>query len=151
MSFEKPPLGELKNESDVEQNYFYPLLTEPEPYGLGLPHSAIQTKSNIRRIKIGKGSDEKTYFPDHLVVLGGFPIMVCELKRPGTDLADAYREARLYAAELNAVYPSGINPVTRIVASDGRQTIAGPPDQAAPRYDVSYKEIDPYSDKFDEP
>lgn len=79
MSFDKPPLNELANESDVEQKFFYPLLTISEPHGLGLSHSAIQIKANIRKFKIGKGSDEKTYFPDHLVVLGGFPIVVCEL------------------------------------------------------------------------
>lgn len=100
----------LNNESDVEQKFLYPFTVEPQPLGLGLPPAVIQTKVNVRRLKIGKGADQKLYFPDYLVVISGFPLVVIEAKAPGESLEEAYREARLYAAELNALFAHGISP-----------------------------------------
>ncbi len=51
----------LDNESDVAQKFIYPFLTENLPLGLGFPSEVVQTKKNIRRLPIGKGSDKKIY------------------------------------------------------------------------------------------
>jgi hypothetical protein len=64
----------LANESDVEQKFLHPFLVEPQPLGLGLPIAAVQTKVNVRRLKIGKGSEQKLYYPDYLVVMSGYPL-----------------------------------------------------------------------------
>jgi hypothetical protein len=143
--FTKPTLAELTNESDVEQKLIYPLLVSDLPYGFGVPSTSVQTKRNIRKFVIGKGSDQKSYFPDYLIVLGGFPIAIVEAKTPGADLNDAYREARLYAHELNALFPSGVNPLTRVIATDGTKVLVGFADQAAAAVEIPYSEIDPYS------
>lgn len=92
------------NESDVEQKFVFPFLCAPQPTGLGFPTSSIKTKPNIKRFLIGKGNEQKLYYPDYLIVLLGFPLMVVEAKGPGEDLETAYREARLYANELNATF-----------------------------------------------
>jgi len=148
MTFNKPALAELANESDVEQRFTFPLIVAPYPHGLGYASAEILTKSNIRRFVIGKNSDQKSYFPDYLYVVGGLPLVVIEAKTPGSNLEEAYREARLYAAELNAIHPSGSNPLTYVIATDGVRTIAGPADQAVPLHDLAYDDITPYSAKF---
>ncbi len=68
--------ADLANESDVEQKFLYRFFTEPRPQGMGLPDSVIQTKANVRRFAIGKGSEQKLYFPDYLIVMLGYPLVV---------------------------------------------------------------------------
>ena len=148
MSFQLPPLEEIANEADVESKLIYPLLTAEEPYGLGLKSSAIHGKMSIKRFVIGKGSDQKLYYPDFLIVVDGFPIVAIEAKTPDEDVLTGFREARLYAAELNALYPSGINPLTRVVATNGKRWVAGPHDHNVPQLDFDYTDINPYSEKM---
>jgi hypothetical protein len=114
-----------RTESDVEQTFVYPLFTNPPPNGLGFDQSQIKTKANIRRLTIDKGSSKKLYYPDYAIVVSGVPLLIVEAKAPGEDLDEAFREARLYATEINARYPAGTNPCARIVATDGDRLIAG--------------------------
>src|SRR5882724_5145245 len=119
MKFDLPELDALQNESDVEQKLVYPLLVADEPFGFGIADREILTKQNIRRLPIGKGKDRKSYFPDYLVLVGGIPLVVIEAKKPKEDLDEAFREARLYAAEVNAIFHPGTNPLTKVVATNG--------------------------------
>jgi energy-coupling factor transporter ATP-binding protein EcfA2 len=112
----------LMNESDVEQKFVWPLLTASLPNGLGLPPSLIRTKPNLRDFEIEKRQNKKRYFPDHVVIIRGLPVAVWEAKPPSDDLADAVLECRLYATELNALYPPGINPCRFCVVTNGLQT-----------------------------
>jgi energy-coupling factor transporter ATP-binding protein EcfA2 len=112
----------LMNESDVEQKFVWPLLTSPLPSGLALPPSLIRTKPNLRDFEIEKRQNKKRYFPDHVVIIRGLPVAVWEAKPPGDDIADAVLECRLYATELNALYPPGINPCRFCVVTNGLQT-----------------------------
>lgn len=137
--------SELKNESDVEQKLIYPFLIESQPLGLGIPQAVIQTKVNIRRFAIGKGSDQKLYFPDYLVVSMGFPIVVIEAKHPNESIDVGYREARLYSNELNGLYQHGIAPAHYVVASNGVDLWYGYADQLEPLGKVACNEMGPYS------
>jgi hypothetical protein len=148
MRYEKPALSELLNESDVEQKFVYPLLVAETPYGFHVPTESIVTKQNVRKLVIDKGKAQKSYFPDYLIVKAGLPLLVIEAKERGNDLAGAFREARLYAAEMNALFPAGLNPLTRIVATNADELWAGLHDQAAPVHSLTYSEIDPYSETF---
>jgi hypothetical protein len=112
----------LQTESDVEQKFIRPLLTGAPPRGLGYNVAELFTKPNIRDFEIDKGRGSKRYFPDYVISLVGIPVMILEAKRPGEDLLSAAREARLYAAELNALYPSEINPCQFCVVSNGLDT-----------------------------
>lgn len=136
---------ELENESDVEQKFIFPLLVESQPLGLGLPPAVIQTKSNIRRFSIGKGSDQKLYFPDYLVVTLGFPIIVVEAKHPKESNEVGYREARLYANELNGLYPHGVDPASFVIASNGVELWYGYSDRAEPLGRVYCSDLGVYS------
>src|SRR5258708_39526128 len=148
MSFNKPKLAEMLNESDVEQKLVFPFLVAPKPYGLGLSSIQILSKQNVRKFSIGKGSDQKSYFPDYLIVKASLPLFVVEAKPRGTNLEEAFREARLYAAEMNAIFPAGLNPLTRVMAINGDSCFAGFYDQAEPHLKLSYSEIDPYCEKL---
>jgi len=150
MTFQPPSKDQLLTESDVEQKFVYPFLIAEAPFGLGLSSITILTKSNIRRFKIDKGKKEKSYFPDYLAVIAGFPLLVIEVKQPGEDLTEALREARLYASELNAAYPNKLNPVKRILVSDGNTFMAGYADTAKVAAKVTYEDFNVYSEPFSE-
>lgn len=113
---------ELTSESDVEQKFIFPFLTLLSPLGLSIPKSCIRTKPDIRSLEIGKGASAKRYHPDYVAVIGGLPVLIVEAKTPSESLEDAQREARLYAVELNAKYPTDINPCRFCVVSNGLST-----------------------------
>jgi hypothetical protein len=46
----------------------------------------------------------------------------------------------LYAAELNALFPHAINPVSRLLVSDGLRLLAGNADEAEPTYTLEREE-----------
>ena len=148
MEFRTPTLDDLQNESDVEAKLVTPLLTAAEPYGLSIGAANIQTKANIRRFRIGKGSAEKLYFPDYVVVSHGLPVVVIEAKAPTEDVMEGFREARLYACELNAAFPSGINPSRVVIATNGTRLAFGHWDQVEPIDVLGIGDIQPYSEKF---
>lgn len=140
--------SDVANEGDVEVRLVLPLLCQASPSGLGLPASYIQSKTNIRRFVIGKGSDQKQYFPDFLVVVAGIPLVVVEVKGPGEDVVEGLRQARLYAAELNAIFSANVNPVKYVVSASGERVLLGYWDQSTPKIDASWAEISPYSEKY---
>jgi hypothetical protein len=148
MEFEKPDWSTLESERDVEHKFLYPLLVCETPSGLGIDPTQVKTQKNLRKFTIGKGSDQKSYFPDYLITQGTIPLLIVEGKKPGSDVDGAFREARLYAAELNAIHPSGLNPARRVIASDGLRLLAGWHDQATPELIIPFAEIDPYSPKM---
>lgn len=117
-----PDPSSLVTEADVEQKVLWRILTLPPPHGLGLPPEFVFCKPSIRRFDIGKGSSAKLYFPDFVVPILGFPLLIVEAKAPGEDLDAASVEARLYATELNSKYPPGLNPCAYCVVSDGLTT-----------------------------
>jgi type I site-specific restriction endonuclease len=101
------------SESDVEQKFIVSLLLQAAPDGLGYSDVDYRTKVDIRKLAIDKGNSKKLYYPDYAIVCDGLPLLIIEAKTPGQDLREAMREARLYAAEINASYPKGINPCER--------------------------------------
>lgn len=123
---------ELHNESDVEQKLLFPLLTKGVPDGLGYDKTDVWTKASNRQFPIGKGNSSKLYFPDYIVVLAGFPVLILEAKPPGSDLQKALNEARLYANELNALFEHNFNPCKFTVACNGEELCWSKHDQQAP-------------------
>ncbi|HLH32549.1 MAG TPA: type I restriction endonuclease [Terriglobia bacterium] len=125
-------LPNLQTESDVEQKRFFAFTTTPEPRGLGYKQPSVRTKPNVRGFQIDKGKSAHIYYPDYVLLSQGLPVVVAEVKKPGASLEEAYREARLYAAELNAQYPAGINPVRYVVVANDNEVKCGFWDQESP-------------------
>lgn len=118
-------LTDLKTESDVEQKFILPMLTSVSPIGLGYTNADFKTKTELKEIVIGKGASKKSYFPDYVITIQGLPALIIEAKKPGEDIEEAMREARLYCTELNAEFAHNLNPCHKIIVSDGINVIAG--------------------------
>jgi Cdc6-like AAA superfamily ATPase len=136
-----PRPEELHTESDVEQKLILPLLTNPLPDGLAYAQADIVTKLNIRRLQIGKGTARKLYFPDYLVVLAGLPVLVIEAKAVGESIESALDEARLYANEINALFPHQVNPAIRVIACNGETLSTAPSDSSVPDLVLSHNQM----------
>lgn len=146
MQFVKQALSAIKTESDVEQKFVFPLLVSEAPSGLGHQPSDVHTKANVKGLAIDKGERRKVYYPDYVVTVSGLPMLIIEAKMPGSDLSEAFREARLYAGELNSSYPTGLNPCSLIIAVNGERLVAGHTDQAKPTLEMSYDDVEPTSE-----
>ena len=142
-------LADLLNESDVEQKLIYPMLINSNPLGLGYKPSDIRTKSTLKQYKIGK-SRQKYYYPDYLITLRGIPLMVIEAKEPDADLEDAFHEARLYAAEVNANFSTKENYCSIIMVCNGTEIWCGYNDQGKPEFTINYEELHTESVKYHE-
>lgn len=138
----------LVTESDVEQKFIYPFLVSAFPIGLGLDDSQILTKSILRQKNIGKGQNQKYYYPDYLISLRGIPVLVIEAKKPTEDLSTAYAEGRLYAEEVNAGFPHNINVCQLVIVSNGTETWAGYSDQAEPILRLTFDDFNAENVKF---
>lgn len=125
----------LLNESDVEQKVVFKLLTTDEPSGLGFKSYHIQTKLNLRKLEIEKRAKAKLYYPDYVILIDGLPLIVIEVKKNDEDLEEAYREARMYAHEINSLFPDDLNPCQHVIAIHGRSLLAGSWD-SAPSLDI---------------
>lgn len=123
-------------ESDVEMKIILPLLKNRMPEGLGLEDYQIQTKSSLKKILIDKGTSQKLYYPDFAITILGVPILIVEAKKPNEDLDEAYRQACLYANEINREFPKNINPCQLVIASDGKFIYAGNSDTNVPEFKI---------------
>lgn len=123
-------------ESDVEMKLIYPLLISKKPEGLSFNDYHIQTKQSLKKILIDKGLSSKLYYPDFAIIVEGLPMIIIEAKKPGEDLEEAYRQACLYANEVNRSFPNKINPCEYVIACDGLELYAGHAD-SSPMYKIS--------------
>lgn len=115
------------SEADVEQRVILPLLTGSEY--LGISQDIVFAKAYLAPTAFDKKAGKNVgSYPDFAIVIESVQIALIEAKAPGIDPEIGYRELITYAAHLNKQYPEGINPVQRILASNGRDVLAGPAD-----------------------
>ena len=143
-----PELTELQNESDVEQKLVFPILTGDGPLGLKHASKNILTKPDIRIFAGGKHRKRKELRPDYILSLRGIPMVVVEAKHPKDKLSVGLNDARMYANELNSVYPHGFNPVKLIFASNGKKLGLQYVDEESPFLEIDLKDVNPASEKF---
>lgn len=137
----------LITESDVEQKFLYRLLIDAT--GLGYRDEEIKTKQFLKPLDIDKGAAKRTgYYPDYAIVLSSLPIAIIEAKAPAQNVHDGFKEAQLYAHEINKNYPAGLNPVSIVIASNGHSICYGPWDAAAT--EVKFDEIIPGGSAFED-
>jgi len=118
-------IEDLKSESDVEQKFIYQVVISKD-MGLGYDPSEVRTKSHLFPCEIDKGGGKKGgYFPDYVVYLAGMPLIVIEAKSPNEKSEVGFREAQLYSLELNKKYPSGFNPVSHVISTNGKEILVG--------------------------
>ncbi len=111
-------------EGDVETQIVLPLLRDQEMLGIDLQF--IRSKDHFRPIDIDKGSSKKKgYYPDFGIYIDALPVCIIEAKSPINDVAEGYREAALYAHELNKKFENGVNPCQCLIATNGVELYAG--------------------------
>lgn len=116
--------NDLITESDVEQKLIYPLLNSPQ--GLGFYSEEIKTKTYLPPTNLDKGAGRKAgYYPDYSVILSSLPAIIIEAKAPEENAEQGFREAQLYAHEINKLYPANINPSNWIIATNGNTILYG--------------------------
>jgi type I site-specific restriction endonuclease len=109
----------LVTESDVEQKLILPLLTANE--WLGIPEGTIYTKKYLPPATIDKGRNRRIgYYPDYSVWIDGLPILIIEAKSPLESVEEGFREAQLYAHELNKGFPTGLSPARFVACTNGK-------------------------------
>lgn len=112
------------SEGDVELKVVMPLLTNSE--FLAIPRSNIRSKEYLQPKDIDKGtSRRKGYFPDFSVYLEALPICIIEAKSPQNSAETGYKEACLYALELNKNFGTGQNPCHIVLSTNGIELLAG--------------------------
>ncbi len=111
--------AKLVTESDVEQKLIFPLLTATE--WLGIPADAVHTKHYLPPTTIDKGAGRRIgYFPDYSIWIDAVPIFIVEAKSPLESFEEGFREAQLYAGELNKTYKTGVNPIIFVLSTNGK-------------------------------
>ena len=129
-------LNSLENESDVEQKFLYQLITSASPIGLGINAESIFTKKSIRSLYIDKGSSQKNYYPDYVIIINQLPVLVIEAKAPQIELTEGYREARMYSHQLNSLYLKNINPCLHVLCTNGKEIWYGSYDALSPEIKI---------------
>jgi hypothetical protein len=66
------------------------------------------------------------YYPDYIIYIAGIPCLIIETKDICVPSEEGYREARLYATEINKRYPKDVNPAKYILSSNGIEIHLGP-------------------------
>jgi len=139
---------DLRSESDVEQKLLYRVITDP--LGLAFDNSEVWTKTRLRPLDIDKGAGRKVgYYPDYVIFIASIPVLVVEAKSPEEKAESGYREAQLYALELNKAFPERVNPVTYVISCNGEKLIFGSWD-AQPSHELSFEEVQPAGARFEE-
>jgi type I restriction enzyme M protein len=94
----------LKNESDVEQFFVFPLLQD-----LGFGPDYIETKVTVKEESIGKGAKRKSYAPDYICYLDKGhkkPTLIVDAKAPNEDARSGMSDALLYASVIRRALDS---------------------------------------------
>jgi GTPase SAR1 family protein len=121
----RPPRSHRITEADIENSVVWPLLSGIEY--LSIPPEQIASKKFIPPRDIGKGASfVRGFAPDYLVYANRLPAMAVEAKPPNEPAELAYAQARLYAAEINSAYRTGINPIHWILGTNGTTVLFGP-------------------------
>lgn len=117
-------LDTTHSEGDVETKIVVPLLTNEGL--LGVDPAFVRSKEHLRPIDVGKGASKtRGYYPDFSIYINALPICIVEAKSPANDVKQGYREAALYALELNKHFPAKINPCQVLISTNGVEIHAG--------------------------
>jgi len=142
-------IEDLLNESDVEQKLIVPLIIGDSSRGFGYLNEDYQSKASILKLNIDKGSSKKLYRPDFIIFIKGTPVLVIEAKHPNEELNEGYREARLYANELNSKFETGINPCAKVIASNGKEIWYGNCDSASALGKINFNDLVMSNENFE--
>jgi len=136
----------LRNESDVEQNFLVQLLDE-----LGFSEDFRETKATLRPIPIDKGKRRRTYVPDYVCFLDRahkLPALLVDAKPPDGNALEGVIDAQLYGSVLRRRL-SEPKPEQFCMGSTGVTTIVCHYDSDTPRHELSFGDFSDGNAKFE--
>ncbi|MCA1935146.1 MAG: hypothetical protein LDL37_06820 [Asticcacaulis sp.] len=134
-----PQITGVETEGDVEIKVILPILSSSNYLNIGL--DKIKNKTYLSPSNLDKSAGKlRGYFPDFSIWSNALPLLVVEAKSPDVKVEEGYREAALYAHNLNQLYKSGLNPCHFILACNGTRLLAGAWD-AEPSIDVDIADL----------
>ena len=89
-------LANLRDESDVEQNFIVKLLDE-----LGFTEDYRESKKTLKEVNIGKAKKKRPYVPDFVCYIDKkheLPVLIVDAKSPSENPEDGVHDAQLYAS-----------------------------------------------------
>lgn len=113
-------LRNLRNESDVEQNFIIRLLDD-----LGFTEDYRETKATLQPAQIDKGRRRRSYVPYYVCYLDTahkLPALIVDAKSPREDSVDGLTDAQLYASVLRRKLPLP-KPEQFCIGSNGAVTL----------------------------
>lgn len=132
-------LRNLRNESDVEQNFVIPLLDD-----LGFTEDYRRSKSKLSAVKIGKARSRRTYAPDWVCYLDKAhkqPVLIIDAKSPSESAEDGAADAQLYATVLRRTL-SAPKPDQFCLGCNGPRTVVLHYDTATPRHALDFADCE---------
>ena len=128
----------LRNESDVEQNFMVRLLDD-----LGFSDDYRETKAALYSFNIGKGKRRRVCLPDYVCYLDKdhkLPVLIVDAKSPTEAAMDGATDSQLYASVLRRSLPDP-KPDQFCVGSNGQRTLVFHYDSDVPRFDLDFSDI----------
>jgi type I restriction-modification system DNA methylase subunit len=131
-------LRNLRNESDVEQNFIVRLLDD-----LGFTEDFRETKTGLRPESIDKGRRRRLYVPDYVCYLDKahkLPGLVVDAKRPTAHVQEGVADAQLYASVLRRKLGQP-KPDQFCLGSNGTNTVVLHYDSEVPRHALAFADF----------
>lgn len=139
-------LKNLRNESDVEQNFLIHLLDE-----LGYSEDFRETKETVREITIGKGRKKKGYRPDFVCYSDKThlrPVLVIDAKHPLKSPEEGVNDAQLYTSIIRRKIDEP-KPIQFCIGCNGHTTIVKHYDRDVEEYRLSFVDFIDGNAKFE--
>ena len=139
-------LKNLRNESDVEQNFLVPLLED-----LGYNEDYRETKETIEEQSIGKGNKKKGYRPDFVCYSDKAhlrPVLVIDAKHPLKAPEDGVNDAQLYTSIIRRRLDEP-KPVQFCIGSNGNITVVRHYDRDVDEYRLVFSDFKDGNTKFE--
>jgi type I restriction-modification system DNA methylase subunit len=139
-------LKNLRNESDVEQNFLVPLLNE-----LGYSEDYRETKETISEMSIGKGRKKKGYRPDFVCYSDKAhlrPVLVIDAKHPQKSPEEGVNDAQLYTSVIRRKIDEP-KPVQFCIGTNGYITIVKHFDRDVEEYRLNFLDFQDGNAKFE--
>jgi type I restriction enzyme M protein len=136
----------LRNESDVEQNFLVRLLD-----ALGFSEDFRETKATLRPLSIDKGRRKRIYVPDYVCFLDRahkYPALLVDAKPPNGNAVEGVTDAQLYGSVLRRKL-SEPKPEQFCMGSTGITTMVCHYDSDVPRHELSFSDFTDGNPKFE--
>ena len=137
----------LRNESDVEQNFIVKLLED-----IGYTEDYRKTKTVLQPAQIDKGKRKRSYVPDYICYIDighRIPILIVDAKSPSENAVDGVTDAQLYASVIRRTL-SKPKPDQFCLGSNGHTTVVRAYDSDTGFPAMSFEEFQDGNAKFEE-